>query len=399
MKNYSYIIIGAGPAGLAFAHSLLKLGEESFIVLEKESEAGGLCRSEIVAGSPLDMGGGHFLGMAHPEVLDLIFSFLPMHHWKRFSRVSKIRLKSFEIDFPVETGVWQLPPDLQLDYLESISCAGCLQGVSIPESFEDWVVWKLGERIANEYLLPYNKKLWSVPLDSLGIQWLHKLPHVSFRETLASCLQRRALDIPLAHKSFFYPLEYGYGEVWKRMGNALGERLLRSTAVTSIDIENMVVNGEFKADRIVNTIPWPVWSEISDMPSEIREAVNCLKHVSINVDYFPETLSTNAHWIYEPDPAISYHRILCRSNFSRGHGYWTETNSKREVGLSSWQCKNEFAYPVPTLMSQTALVKILKWCNGSRLIPVGRWGLWEHLNSDEVVSGAIKAAQHAYEEK
>ncbi len=50
------------PAGLAFACYLLKLtkGKGSVLVLEKEKEAGGLCRSTQVDGYPLDVGGGIF---------------------------------------------------------------------------------------------------------------------------------------------------------------------------------------------------------------------------------------------------------------------------------------------------------------------------------------------------
>ena len=45
-----YLILGAGPAGLSFANGLKQSGENDFIVLEKESEAGGLCRSKNVDG-------------------------------------------------------------------------------------------------------------------------------------------------------------------------------------------------------------------------------------------------------------------------------------------------------------------------------------------------------------
>ncbi len=49
-----------------------------------------------------------------------------------------------------------------------------------------WIRWKLGERIAEEYMLPYNRKIWSVDLDSLGTYWLYKLSDVSFRKTFAA---------------------------------------------------------------------------------------------------------------------------------------------------------------------------------------------------------------------
>ena len=45
METYDYLILGAGPAGLAFANLLRqKKPELSFMVLEKEAAPGGLCR-------------------------------------------------------------------------------------------------------------------------------------------------------------------------------------------------------------------------------------------------------------------------------------------------------------------------------------------------------------------
>lgn len=53
-----YLILGGGPAGLTFANRLKQKGETSFLVLEHEEIAGGLCRSVEVDGSPFDIGGG-----------------------------------------------------------------------------------------------------------------------------------------------------------------------------------------------------------------------------------------------------------------------------------------------------------------------------------------------------
>ena len=72
-----YLILGAGPAGLSFATKLKKEGINDFLVLEKESTAGGLCRSVIVDGAPFDIGGGHFLDVRRPNVNAYLFQFMP----------------------------------------------------------------------------------------------------------------------------------------------------------------------------------------------------------------------------------------------------------------------------------------------------------------------------------
>ena len=70
-----YLIIGGGPSGLTLANSLINNGKDDVLVLERNEEAGGLCRSKNVDGSPLDIGGGHFLDVKNKRVLDFVFDF------------------------------------------------------------------------------------------------------------------------------------------------------------------------------------------------------------------------------------------------------------------------------------------------------------------------------------
>lgn len=395
MRNVRFVVLGAGASGLGAALSLVERGvpRDAIVLVEKERVAGGLCRSELVDGAPLDVGGGHFLDLKRRHVLDLLFRYLPEDEWATFDRISRIRLRGQLLDYPLEANLWQLAVPDQVDFLESVARAGCVRGAPMPEAFEAWIGWKLGERIAEEYMLPYNRKLWGADLASLGTGWLHKLPDVSFRDTLRSCLERRPSGTMPAHARFLYPRRHGYGEVWRRMGEALGDAFVPSTPVESIDLATRTVNGRWRAERIVTTIPWTLWPAFCRVPEGPLRAIQRLRKVAVDVDYVPETLADPSHWIYEPDEALRHHRLLLRSNFAPGaRGHWTETNAARSGAAAGFRHRSEFAYPLATRDRDEAIREIHAWAGSHGIVPLGRWGKWEHLNSDVAVAEAMEVA-------
>lgn len=390
-----FVILGAGPSGLTLAHALLDRGVPlaQIVVLEKESVCGGLCRSQIVDGAPLDIGGGHFLDVRKQEVLDFLFRFLPRDEWNLFDRVSKIRLRGQEIDHPLESNLWQFSKDAQVDYLESIAQAGCVRGEPMPNAFSDWIHWKLGAQIAHEYMLPYNRKIWSVDPNELGTYWLYKLPDVSFRDTLRSCLEGRPFGALPAHGQFYYPKANGYGEVWRRMGAALGASLVVDCPVTSVDLPTLTINGRWRAGTLVNTIPWTLWPGFSDVPAAVAAEIGKLVNVPIDVTYQPQTLPSDAHWVYEPSESVAHHRELLRANFAPGsRGHWTEANAARSMPTDAFRHHNAFAYPVNTIGKPAAIAEVVRWAATRNIASIGRWGRWEHMNSDIAVSEALVAA-------
>ena len=432
MKKVKYLILGAGPAGLTFAHMLKKGGETSFLVLEKEAQAGGLCRSALVDGSPFDMGGGHFLDVKRPKVNEFLFSFLPRKEWKLFQRDSRIFIKGKSVGHPLETNIWQFDLEEQVAYLGSIARAGCNREDPVPEKFVDWIRWKLGEKIAEDYMLPYNRKMFGEDLNALGVYWLEKLPDVSFEQTLRSCLTHRACGTQPGHASFYYPREYGYGEVWLRMAGQLGERIRYNTAAQSLDCEERMVRtdtGEaIAAGTIVTTIPWREFRRISGMPAELIASIQKLRASAVETRYRRQRLDTPAQWIYVPDEEIPYHRILVRHNFCEGsRGYWTETRQERtnlfatclfetclfgtclserphETGDEKNDCDsgddiflNPYAYPLNTLGKPEIMKELLDYCAGKGIYGLGRWGEHCHYNSDVVVELAMNLAERLAE--
>jgi len=390
-----YLILGGGPSALSLACQLKRLGETSFLILEKEYELGGLCRSKEVDGSPLDIGGGHFLDVRNKKILDFVFSFMPENEWERFNRITKINTSKFEIDYPYEANIWQLPIEDQIEHLISIANAGSNLGRPQPKKFGEWIVWKLGELISTNYMLPYNSKIFSdTSLDNLGTYWLYKLPNVSFENTLRSCFYKKPYGTLPAHLQFYYPKKFGYGELFTRIADYVGSnKYLLGYTVNTIETENLIVNNEISADVIISTIPWPELIDSKSIPVEIKQLIDQLMHSSIDVTYRSSRQATNSHWTYYPDKKLPYHRLLYRQNFLPGSkGYWEETNTMHIKENELTTHHNKYAYPLNTLDKPETINTIMRWAKSYSIIGLGRWGEWEHMNSDVAMERAISLA-------
>ena len=395
-----YLILGAGPAGLTFANKLKQSGETSFLVLEREVEAGGLCRSVDVDGSPFDIGGGHFLDVRRPNVTNFLFQFMPESEWDLYNRDSRISIHGKFVSYPLESNIWQLDINDQVEYLKSIALAGCNTGKPMPEDFTEWIYWKLGTRIAEDYLIPYNTKMFGDDIKNLGTYWMEKLPNASFEDTLLSCLSRKAHSKMPGHAQFYYPKKYGYGELWLRMGEAISNNIEYNRSVKAIDFNTNPVathdGVKYTAENIITTLPWMEFSEIVGMPEEIKESLKLLKYDSVQTEYFPERLDTEAHWIYYPEPELSYSRILVRHNFCPdSKGYWTETKNHRlhmEKPNENFKYLNEYAYPYMTVGKPSIMNTLLGWAAEHKVYGLGRWGEHEYYNSDATVEISMNMA-------
>lgn len=414
MIKTKYLILGAGPSGLSFANRLLQKGINDFLVIEAEATAGGLCRSVDVDGSPLDIGGGHILDVRNKRVNSFLFGFMPESEWDLYTRDSRIDMGDYVIGSPIEANIWQMPQHIQADYLSTIAEAGCNTGKEKPERFTDWILWKLGKRITEDYMLPYNQKMFGDNLNDLGTYWLEKLPNVSYEETLKSCQDHRPYGSQPGHAQFYYPQKFGYGEVWLRMAKALGGNIIYNTPVTELDTDKLIVNGEYQGEVIINTIPWTEFEVISSQTNEIDcfnqsnnltdQVRQTLKYTSVVIDYYEDNIDSEAQWIYYPDLALDYHRILVRPNFCpNSKGYWTETNlnrfhkEKSEARPNSYYYICNYAYPLNTLDKPQFINNLLNTMKKKNIYGLGRWGEWQHFNSDVVVDRALTLADELTE--
>ena len=76
-------------------------------------------------------------------------------------------------------------------------------------SFKDWILDSLGEGIAKHFMIPFNEKLWQVPLDELTADWVSWLvPKPEPRDVVNGALGIK--DKAFGYNpSFLYPAKGG----------------------------------------------------------------------------------------------------------------------------------------------------------------------------------------------
>ncbi len=393
---FDYFIIGAGITGVTVARLLQQRRDTNFLILEKDKEAGGLCRTRVINDHILDIGGGHFLCTIYPEVYDFIFSHLPKNQFNYYQRVSKIKLGNTIIDYPIESNLWQLPQDTQIDYLISAVQSGEVVGKKEPKNYEEWIRWKLGNAIANNYMIPYNKKIWGVKPKEMDIDWLNKIPRLNTKEIIQSCLAKISdkKKFP-SHAGFYYPKQGGFQAIFDSIYKHVKNKVRLNEPVTKLQYKKnyWLINDKYKAKKIINTIPWVYIAKALGNPKIITKQLKFLKANSVVVSLWQEKYNHDWHWLYIPSLKEERHREFYIHNYapdSKKNGFFSETNINRWPGKKDWsngnkpiyEYVNKFAYPIAVINHSKAIKTIHQYLKPKNLYGVGRWGQWQYLNMD-----------------
>ncbi len=321
------LIVGAGLAGLSAAYHLRGM---PYKILEREREVGGLCRSYVKDGFTFDYT-GHLLHFRQTAIKALVESLLP-DQLQRHARKSYIYSHDTYTEYPFQVNTHGLPPEVVRECL-----LGFIATLSNPSpkppvegrSFKQWIVESLGEGIAKHFMVPFNEKLWQVPLDELTsdwVSWLVPKPDVKDVVNGALGIKDKAFGY---NPSFQYPASGGI--------KVLPEAFLPSVENLSYDSELVEIEtgrrravfrsaqGEWTQayDRIVSTIPLPdLVRRCVDLPPSLRELAASLRWVSVynvNLAVARERIS-DKHWIYFPEHRYPFYRAGFPMNFSPAMG-------------------------------------------------------------------------------
>ncbi|MDE2237339.1 MAG: FAD-dependent oxidoreductase, partial [Elusimicrobia bacterium] len=323
MTKADVLILGGGLAGLSTAYHLNALGRVSSLVVEKNPSVGGTAGTVAQDGFLFDYT-GHLLHL-HDErakrlILDLLGRNVASHRRRSF-----IYSHGVHTPYPFQANTFGLPERVVEDCVAGFLRTVHRPGPSLPAnpSFESWCLRQFGPGISRHFMLPYNRKLWRLPLSKLTTEWQGRfVPRPSAAEVLCGALgaQKKAFGY---NSSFRYPRRGGI----QALSDAFLARLRPGQvqvgcAVQKIDLRQRVAVveglGEVSFKRLVNTIPLPDFVDLAwPLSSEVRAARGRLRWNTVyNLNLGVARDVSDKHWVYFPEARYPFYRVGFSHNFS-----------------------------------------------------------------------------------
>ncbi|MDD5580263.1 MAG: FAD-dependent oxidoreductase [Methylobacter sp.] len=472
-----HVIIGAGPTGLSAAYHL---GPDS-LLLEQNSTVGGWCRSINDNGFTFDYA-GHIMFSNDDYVQELYQKLLGENiHWQ--NREAWIYSKNVYTRYPFQGALYGLPPKVIRECImgaiearfgdlkatpapepaKSISsnttacksdsaitdcCADGLAeataplGVVVPfgakaaepRNFEEFIYQVWGAGIAKHFAIPYNRKIWAVPLNEMETSWLGgRVPLPDLQDMIEGALSPVAKPMG-PNARFGYPLKGGFQALMDAFLPHLEGKLEFNTEVAEVSPMRRTLtlaNGRrIQYKTLISTMPLPKLVELigDEAPREVQEAAKGLRHTSVrcvNIGVGRGKF-TDKHWIYYPEDSV-FHRIFVQGNASPhcnppgGFGFTCEItyspskplpcegkelirlciNDAIKVGfikeddeiLTTSEVDMPYAYVVYDHARARNVETIRSWLQQSSIILSGRYSEWEYYNSDHAFLAGKKAAE------
>ena len=283
------VIAGAGPAGLTAALELLRRSDFTPIVIEADTQVGGISKTINYRGNRMDLGGHRFFSKSDwvmrwwQEILPIAAGQTESARATRIHYQGQSRdLTSRELGSASSDAVMLLRQRLSrifyrrrfFDYPLTLNATtvknlGLLETLKIGMSYgraqirfgapeitlEDFLINRFGTRLYRTFFKDYTEKVWGVPCRQISAEWgAQRIKGLSMAKAVGHALAsplRSAFDT--AQKStetslierFLYP-KFGPGQMWEEVAS-------RVTALGgAIHLRQRVVGMQCVADKIIS---------------------------------------------------------------------------------------------------------------------------------------------------
>jgi protoporphyrinogen oxidase len=336
LETIDTFIIGAGPAGLTTAYSLVKAGQNVLVIEQDPHYVGGISRTVNYKGFLFDIGGHRFFSKSK-EIVDLWNEILPDDFIER-PRLSRIFYRGKFYNYPLKAfealcnlGIWQ-----STLCVASFAYAKAFP-IKAPKTFHQWVRNQFGERLFSIFFKTYTEKVWGMGCDEISADWAaQRIKGLSLgaavidglRRSLGLHKQAKGKDgavVKTLIESFRYPRR-GPGMMWDacaRKIEARGGRILMDRKATELAYDDAkklwtitVTRGSgqretYMARYIVSSAP------VRELVGALRPTALSLFHARelkyrdfltvVLIGKSPSDLPDN--WVYIHDPNVKVGRV------------------------------------------------------------------------------------------
>jgi protoporphyrinogen oxidase len=320
----SFVVLGAGPAGLTAAHVLALRGKPAFVV-EADGIVGGLAKTAQFNGFRFDLGGHRFFTKL--GAIERLWEEWLGEELVTRPRLSRIYYQGKYFAYPLTSR------DVvrRLGIFESALCTlsylwAFRNRRREPESFEDWIEIRFGRRLYDTFFSSYTKKVWGIPGSEIRAEWAaQRIRDFSLLQALLTLLRLRRPRATTLIDEFRYP-RLGCGQMWEAAQasvEARGVPVLLNTRCAAIEhaddhVTSVTVNGErgsvtHPVGGVLSSIPLSelVLSLSPEAPEEVVAAARRLRYrdfclvalMTTEPEPFPD------NWIYLHDPSTRAGRV------------------------------------------------------------------------------------------
>ncbi|MCM8797105.1 MAG: FAD-dependent oxidoreductase, partial [Candidatus Omnitrophica bacterium] len=419
-----------GLAGLSAAWHLQRRGIEP-LVFEKEFEPGGLCRSKKIGGFTFDYD-AHLLHFRSRYSFDLVKKILG-ENLSMHKRDAWVYSQGRYIPYPFQANLFGLP---RLVIKECVSGFIHAQNNGKATSkdnqnFLRWIYTTFGRGIARHFMIPYNRKFWSVHPSELTCEWLDGfIPVPTIRQLIEGALRENRWQFGYNTK-FWYPKKGGIHTLALGLAQKL-KHIHTACPIQTVDFKKRICFTPWgerqRYHYLIATIPLPeLPCIIRGLPARLKPYFQRLRWNSIfnlNLGVARKKISQR-HWIYFPDKEFVFFRAGYCSNFSSSlvpgdsSSLYAEVSYSKDKHLDTQDivrrikadlvkagildskdriCVEDtnsikYAYPIYDRYHRRATAEIAKFLRAHGIIVCGRFGSWRYLSMEGALLNGKEVAE------
>lgn len=305
VKKTKYLIIGAGVSGLTFANYV----KFDYLIIEKENEIGGYCKTSYKDGFVWDYA-GHFFHFKTEEFKNKFINSVYKEDIIKQDKCTKIFYHENYIDYPFQTNIHQLEKQEFIDCLYDLFNKEEKQNY---DNFLDMLYGKFGKSITEKFLRPYNEKLYAVDLKKLDKDAMGRFfPYANIEDIIRNMKNNNTSSY---NNQFLYP-KNGAGSFMNILYNSLDkEKVLLNSEIVSINLKDKTAitnNGEeIRFEYLINTMPLNKFliTLNNGEYSKLAEELSYNKVLVFNLGFDKKSKLVNEHWVYIPEKKYNFYRI------------------------------------------------------------------------------------------